>query len=191
MAGYEEAQDWQNACEYGRTLLDGSGDLADARRYVISLFNFERHDEALRVMETYPAICANDESFQLLRVQILFESGRLNEALAALQILRQSSDSPEARQLQINLAVVSGDWESLQGFVEDEWNARSDRTAIDLLRAGQIAEHIGAGRGKELVQEAAARAADEPEILVGCFHAASAAGWENSIEVNQWMDKAC
>ena len=191
VAGYEDAQDWQNACEYGRTLLDGSGDLSDARRYVISLFNFEQHDEALRVMETYPALFANDESLQLLRVQILFESGRrLNEALAALQILRQSSDSPEARQLQINLAVVSGDWESLQVFVEDEWNARSDRTAIDLLRAGQIAQHIGAGRGKELVQEAAARAADNPAVLAGCFHSASAAGWENSIEVHRWMDRA-
>ena len=188
--GYEDAQDWQNACEYGRTLLDGSGDLADARRYVISLYNFERHDEALRVMETYPALCITDKSLQLLRVQILFERGRLNEALASLQILRQSSDSPGARQLQINLAVVSGDWESLQGFVEGEWNARSDRTAIDLLRAGQIAEHIGAGRGKELVQEAAARAADEPAILAGCFHVASAAGWENSIEVHRWMERA-
>ena len=141
-------------------------------------------------METYPALCAKDESLQLLRVQILFESGRLNEASAALQILRQPSDSPEARQLQINLAVVSGDWESLQGFVEDEWKARSDRTAIDLLRAGQIAEHIGAGRGKELVQEAAFRAADEPAILAGCFHAASTAGWENSNEVHRWMDRA-
>ena len=190
VAGYEDAQDWQNACKYGRTLLDGSGDLADARRYVISLYNYERHEGALRVMETYPALCVKDESLQLLRVQILFESGRLNEASAALQILRQPSDSPEARQLQINLAVVSGDWESLQVFVEDEWNARSDRTAIDLLRAGQIAQHIGASRGKELVQEAAARAADDPAVLAGCFHAASAAGWENSIEVHRWMERA-
>ena len=190
VGSYEDAQDWQNACEYGRTLLDSSGDLADARRYVISLYNYERHDEAMRVMETYPGLCAKDESLQLLHVQILFESGRLNEASTALQILRQPSDSPEARQLQINLAVVSGDWESLQVFVEDEWNARSDRTAIDLLRAGQIAQHIGASRGKELVREAAARATDDPAVLAGCFHAASAAGWENSIEVHRWMERA-
>ena len=190
VTAYEEAEDSPNACEYGRKLLDASGDLADARRYVISLYNFEQHTEALRVMETYPALWAEEDSLRILRVQILFESGRLNEASDALQTLRESNDSSECRQLQINLAVVSGDWESLQGFVEDEWNARSDRTAIDLLRAGQIAGHIGAARGKELVQEAAARSGDDPAILAGCFHVASAAGWEDSIEVHRWMERA-
>ena len=190
LTAYEDAQDWKKACEYGRALLEDSGDLADARRYVISLYNCERHDEALRVMETYPALWAKDESLRFFRIQTLFESGRLKEALAALAIWRQSSDSPEARQLQINLSIVSGDWESLQGFVEDEWNARSDRAAIDLLRAGQMAQHIGAVRGKELVKEAAARAMDDPAILAGCFHVASAAGWENSIEVHRWMERA-
>ena len=85
---------------------------------------------------------------------------------------------------------MSGDWESLQGFVEDEWNARSNRTALDLLRAGQIAGHIGAARGEELVREAAGRPGDDPAILVGCFHVASAAGWEGSVEVHRWIERA-
>ena len=190
VTAYEEAEDWPNACEYGRKLLNVSGDLADARRYVIALYKIERHDKALRVMDAFPGLWAEDESLRLLRAQILFESGKLNEAAQALRTLRESSDSSESRQLQINLAVVSGDWESLQGFVEDEWNARSNRTAIDLLRAGQIAGHIGVARGKELVQEAASRAGDDPAILAGCFHVASAAGWEGSIEVHRWMERA-
>ncbi len=190
VAGFSDARDWQNACEYGQRLLDISGDLADARSYLISLYNCERHNEAITVLETYPALWAEDDFLRRLRVHILFESGRLKQASAALDTLRQSSDSSEARQLQISLAVVSGDWESLQGFVETEWNARSERTAIELLRAGQIAQNIGAVRGKNLVQEAAARADDNPEILVGCFQVASAAGWEDSIEVHQWMQRA-
>ena len=190
VSAYGNANDWQKACEYGKTLLDLTGDLADARRYVISLYNIERHDEALNVLETYPALLTQDDALRFLRVQTLYESGRLNDALAALQELRQTNDSPEARQLQINLAVGSGDWESLQGFVEAEWNARADRTAIELLRAGQIAQHIGARRGKGLVQEAAHRSPDDPAILVNCYHAASAAGWENSSEVHQWMERA-
>ena len=190
VAGYKDAQDWQNACEYGQRLVDISGDLTDARNYVISLYNVERHNEAIRVLEAYPALWTENDFVRRLRVQVLFESGRLKQASAALQTLRQSWDSPEARQLHISLAIVSGDWESLQGFVEHEWNARNDRTAIELLRAGQIAQSIGAVRGKKLVQEAAARADNNPEILVGCFQAASAAGWENSIEVHRWMERA-
>ena len=187
---YEEAGEWQSACEYGETLLDVGGDLSDARRYSISLYNCERHDEALRVMERYPAVWAQDNAMGLLRAHILFECGRLRHALDAVNELRRVEDTPEARQLQVNLAVVSGDWESLQGFVEAEWNARSDRTAIDLLRAGQMAQHIGAGRAVELVHEAAKRSPDDPSVLAGCYHLATTAGWENSVEVHHWMQRA-
>ena len=48
VSAYEEAEDWPNACEYGSKLVEVSGDLADARRYVIALYNFERQEEALR-----------------------------------------------------------------------------------------------------------------------------------------------
>ena len=187
---YQEAEDWPNACEYGRRLIETSGDLLDVRRYVIALYNCERQEDALEVLEAFPGVWAEDESLRLLRAQCLFECGKLNEAVEALQTLRESGDSPESRQLWINLAVVSGDWESLQGFVEDEWTARSDRTALDLLRAGQIAGHIGAARGEELVREAANRADDDPAILAGCYHAASAAGWEGSAEVHRWIERA-
>ena len=190
VSAYENAHDWQKTCEYGKTLLDVSGDLSDAGRYVISLYHIERHDELLKIFETYPALLDRHDDLRLLRIQSRFESGRLLEALADLKLFRQANDSPDARQLQINLGVVSGDWESLQGFVEDEWNAQEDRTAIDLLRAGQIAQHIGASRGKNLVQEAANRASDDPAVLVGCYEAATAAGWEDNIEVNQWLEKA-
>ena len=190
VSAYEDARDWDNACEYGKKLLDMSGDLTDARRYFISLYRIQRYDEALEVLNVYPSLFSQDDFLRELHVRILIESGRMNEAPVALQELRQIRDTPEARQLQIDLAVFSGDWESLQSFVEDEWNSRCDRTAEELLRAGQIAQHIDAGRKKELVKEAASRAVDDPEILVGCFQAASAGGWENSIEVHQWMGRA-
>ena len=187
---YEEAGEWPSACEYGATLLDLSGDLSDARRYLISLYNCERHDVAYKVMDRYPSVWAQDGAMRLLRAHLLFEDGKLRHALDAVNELRRIQDSPEARQLQVNLAVVSGDWESLQAFVEAEWNARSDRAGIELLRAGQIAQHIGAARAEELVLEAARRCPEDPSILVGCYHLATSAGWENSAEVHLWMQRA-
>ena len=141
-------------------------------------------------MENYPALWSHDDDMRLLRAQTFFEAGMLSKALQSVNELRVHSDSPEARQLYVNLAVVSGDWESLQGFVESEWNARRDRTAIDILRAGKIAHDIGAGRVEELVKEAAKRAPDDPNVLVSCYHLASAAGWEDSVEVHSWMQQA-
>jgi len=187
---YGDAEEWQSACEYGEKLLKESGDLSDARRYLISLYNCERHDEAFGVLERYPAVWAQDSAMKLLRAHLLFKCGRLSEALDGVNELRQYQDLPEARQLQVDLAVVSGDWESLQAFVESEWNARSNRMPVDLLRAGQIAQHIGAARAVELVHEAAERAPADPNILVGCYQLATAAGWEGSAKVHSWIERA-
>ena len=187
---YEEAGEWARACEYGQTLLEISGDISDARRQVICLYRCERLEEVLSVMEKYPALWSRDNDMRLLRAQTLFESGKLEDALDGVKELRIVGDSSQARQLQVNLAVVSGDWDSLQGFVEEEWNARSERTPIELLRAGKMAHDIGAGRVVELVKEAAKRGSDDPNVLVGCYHLATEAGWESSSEVHVWMQQA-
>ena len=187
---YEEAGEWASACEYGQTLLEISGDISDARRQVMSLYRCGRLEEVLLVMEKYPALWSRDPAMRLLRAQSFFENGQLNDALDGVKELRRIEDSPQARQLQVNLAVVSGDWDSLQGFVEEEWNARTERTPIELLRAGKMAHDIGAGRVVELVKEAAERGSDDPNVLAGCYHLATEAGWESSSEVHDWMQKA-
>ena len=187
---YENAHDWPKVSEYGKTLLDAAGDISDAHSYVIALYNVGRLDDALAVFEMYPALLARSATLGLLRATIIFERGRLDDARTALQALRQTHDSPDARQLHINLAIVSGDWESLQGFVESEWNARGDRTPGEMLRAGQIAHHIGAVRGKELVRDAARRSSHDPDVLIGCYNTAVTAGWEDEAEVHQWVEHA-
>lgn len=190
VSAYEEAKNWEKTVEYGKLLLDQTGDIADARRYAIALYNQERLDDVLAVFAAYPALIARYDKLRLLHTQTLFELGRLDEARSMLNVLRQTNDSIEARQLQINLAISSGDWDSLQAFVESEWSARAERTAVELMRAGQIAQCIGVARGKDLMREAAQRAPDDPTILVSCYGAASAAGWESSPEVHQWLERA-
>ncbi len=187
---YEDAGDWRKACEHGKTLVEVGGDLEDVRRYVISLHNCEQPQKVITVLETYPALWSQDTDMRLLRAQTYLECGKLNDALVAVGALRQLKDSPDARHLQVSLAVVSGDWESLQGFVEAEWLARADRTPTDLLRAGEIAQHIGAGRGRDLIKEAASRSMDDPTILVGSYHLASTGGWEDAAEVHSWIQRA-
>ncbi|GGX87849.1 hypothetical protein GCM10011290_14320 [Vogesella alkaliphila] len=190
VTAYDEAKNWDKTAEYGKSLLDQTGDIADARRYVIALYNQGRLDDVLAVFAAYPVLTDRYDKLRLLHSQTLFERGCLDEARTTLNALRQTNDSTDARQLQINLATASGDWESLQGFVESEWNARAERTAFELIQAGQIAQLIGVARGKDLVREAAHLAADDPGILISCYHAASAAGWESSLEVHQWLERS-
>ena len=187
---FEVSKDWLNVCEYGGVLLQRTGDVDDAHRYVVSLYKVQRLEDVLKTFRMYPTLLAHDPDLPLLRAQTLFELGNLSEAQQELGEVRRFHDSPNSRQLHINLAIVSGDWESLQSFVEEEWNSRSDRTAKDILRAGQIAQQIGAARAKELICGAAECAPNDPEVLIGCYIAATAAGWEDAADVHQWLVSA-
>ncbi|MCW8126048.1 hypothetical protein [Microbulbifer halophilus] len=187
---YEEAKNWEKIVAYRKLLLDQTGDITDARRYAIALYNQEHLSDVLAVFAEYPALTDYDDGIHLLHAQTLFEQGNIEEARSVLDSLRQKSDSADARQLLINLTIASGDWESLQGFIESEWSARNERTAVELVRAGEIAQHIGTARGKDLVREAAWQASDDPAILLSCYQAASTASWEHNPEVHQWFERA-
>jgi hypothetical protein len=187
---YEEARSWAKTAEYGKSLLTLTGDIADALRYVVALYNLERLEEVLAVFAEYTDLAVRYGQARLLRARTLFELGKVNETRLALVALRQIADSTGARQLQFSLAVSSGDWESLQGFVESEWSNRLERTPKELLRAAQIAQLIGVARGRDLVHEAAQRAAGDSATLLGCYHAAVSAGWEESREVFQWFEQS-
>jgi hypothetical protein len=84
---------------------------------------------------------------------------------------------------------MSGDWNSLASFVEREWDRRSDRNAEELLRAGQIAHQLTSARERALIAEAAARATDNPHVLLGCYSAAISAGWEDEATC-MWLERA-
>jgi pimeloyl-ACP methyl ester carboxylesterase len=187
---YQDRNNWQKVAEYSKRLLELTGDIGDAHRYVVSLYNIGRHSDVLAVLEKYSTLPVQYDQLYLLHTQTLYEIGRLKEALLALHALREMKDSPEARQLQISLSVASGDWESLQSFVETEWGNRGNRTPFELLNVGRIAWLVGASRTKYLVREAASRAPDDPVILSKCFFAATQAGWENSAEARQWMKRS-
>lgn len=186
----EESQDWPMVCEYGRILLDRTDAIEDAHRYVFALYTYGRLDVVLEVFRSYPSLFAHHSDLPLLLAQTYFELGDLKKSQETLIDIRGKSDNSRARQLHIHLAIASGDWESLQGFVEEEWNLRSMRDAEEMLRAGQIAQQIGAARAKEFVYEAAKLAPTNPEVLFGCYITASKGGWESTPEVHEWLRQA-
>ncbi|WIV98446.1 HTH domain-containing protein [Kinneretia aquatilis] len=184
---FEEAGDWAKVAEHGERLLVTTGDIADALQYVNALYNVGRLDDVLALFAEFPDLVIRYPRARHIHARTLFALGRIHEARTELQALRQSNDSESARQLQVSLAVACGDWESLQGFVEAEWSERAMRTPKELLRTGQIAQLIGAARGRELVCEAARRAPDDAVTLLGCYQAAVNAGWEKDEWAKTWL----
>lgn len=187
---FEVGNDWKNVSKFGRELLDRTKDLSDAKRLVKSLYFSEEYDEALQILEDYPALYEHDQNLKVLKINILSDSGRIIEAHSELKKLPQNYNSPEVRNLRIYLAIAIGDWDSLQGFVEKEWESRANRTPIELLKAAHIAIQIGASRGKELIQLAAEKGSQNPKILAKCTDLVIFAGWDDSINISEWIQQA-
>ncbi|UPT96388.1 hypothetical protein J4G48_0046530 [Bradyrhizobium barranii subsp. apii] len=120
----------------------------------------------------------------------LYWLGDLKRASENLHKLNQKRDDENGRSLTLNLAIASGDWNSLNILVETEWDRRENRTPEELLRAGQLAQQLGSSRAKQLVQEAAAKGREDAAILSGSYSAAVAGGWEDSPDVHQWLATA-
>lgn len=186
----EERQDWSRLVEFARLLFDLTHDLSDASRYAKALYKTDELEKLLDFFKDFPAFLAQRKDLQQLHCWTLFQLGLFAEARVSLRSLKSINDNADCRRLTINIAIASGDWESLQTFVEEEWNARDIRSAEDILRAAKIAQMIRSSRSKELTFEASRKGAADPKVLIGCYGVASESGWEGSEEVAGWIQTA-
>ncbi|MCP1420966.1 hypothetical protein J3D47_005209 [Pseudomonas laurylsulfativorans] len=186
----EESEDWINLVSYAGTVFNLTRDISDAKRYVRSLYNVGRLSELLDFTSEFSIFLTQSEELQSLRCWSLYESGLFLEARDALQQLKKDFSRSKQHVLAVSIAVASGDWESLQVNVEEEWNLRGERSAKDLIQVAKLAQLIESPRLKELVYEAALKGSNDPSILIACYGIASECGWEESDEVFSWMQAA-
>lgn len=121
----------------------------------------------------------------------LYRKGAFEPARQKLAALRSERDDPNDRALHVNLLVASGRWSELTGYVEGEWQARSNRSAEDLLRLADLAGRIGLkARLGDLLAEAADRAPGDPHVLLNCYSLAVRGGLEDVSRAHQWLEGA-
>lgn len=184
-----ELHDWPRLATYGREFFNRTHGLPALRAFGEALFETKAYEDLLTTFAQHPDLVAQSPFLASLRAWALFRTGDLDASREALARLRAVRDDANDRVLQVNLAIASGDWTTLGAFVEQEWDHRTDRTAEELLRAGQLARQLGSSRSRELIIEAANRAGDDPEIYIGCYGAAVSAGWEDA-QTATWLERA-
>lgn len=186
----EDQKDWGALVKYSREIFSLTRDLKDARRYARALYNAGKIDDVLEFCGAYSIFLNQSEEIQRIHCWSLYENGRLVEARSALHQLKNNFKDSEQISLTISIAVASGDWESLQVNVEEEWSSREKRSAMDLIRAAKLAQLIESPRLKELVFEAARKGAGDPKILLACYGISTECGWEDGDLAFGWMQAA-
>ena len=73
--------------------------------------------------------------------------------------------------LDINIAIKSGEWERLSAIVDREWAYRDELTSSLLLRLATIAAEadLTPNRALELAKLAAKKAPEDPQILMSAY----------------------
>lgn len=185
----EATKDWPRLVHYGRMFFERTHDRAAFRIYSQALFETGDFRGAVEVLGRNLELVEQSRDLEFIRAWSLFKLGDVKACRSVLDKLRAKRDDANDRILQIQLSIASGDWTSLGAFVEQEWNRRGDRTALELLRSSQLAHQLGSARVRELILEAAAKANDDPEILMGCYSTAITAGWEDE-QTTGWLTRA-
>ncbi len=180
---------WSKLATYAKTLFEQTKDGPSLETYVDALYATGGHEEIIGLSERFP------ELFVAGRVQRTlawahFHEGDLSGAKTVLSAAESCGDDGGDHQLAIYIAVASGDWNALGEFIEQEWAVRDKRNGAELLQIGQLAQHIGAERAKDLIKEAAARADGDAAILATCYGLATSAGWEDDPATHGWLDQA-
>ncbi len=186
----EQRKDWRRLAIYARQLFDRLSDLQSASTYAQAAYELEDWNGVASFLEGRNDLLSRSDFLQTLLAWSLYRLGQLARAQKVLRPLLMKRNSENDRSLLVNIAIASGNWESLVGFTESEWSSREQRTAIDLLRAGQIATITGAPRAQELVRDAVRKEPKDAPILVTAYHLAVTGGWEDDPSVATWIQTA-
>lgn len=190
LVALEEKGDMSGICEYGAVLFSKTKSLPDAERLILALNQEQRYANLLEFYEENLELLADSPSARMSAAWAFYFVGDFVESKRALGSLPDASGHANGRALIINLAITSGDWDSLIEFASEEWLHRLDRTPDELLQAAQLAYLSGSPRAQDLVHSAVERADDDANVWAGAYFLASNAGWEDDPVVAGWLQKA-
>ncbi|WP_292445800.1 alpha/beta fold hydrolase [Mesorhizobium sp.] len=183
----DRKSDWQRLAVRSLELFERTQGLQEALRHVKALSRLQADAELLSFLGRYPELRNQSDDIAGAQAWALFRSGDLKEAQTSLTRLHSRRNHPNDRILQFNILITGGQWEALAPLLDTEWAERDERTAADLLRAGQLAGRFALPRSKEFIRAAAEKGRDDPGILIGCYAAAVRGSWENDPETAGWL----
>ena len=152
---------------------------------------FFNHRRIVELLDSNADLVERSLDLKAAKAWALFHSGRLSDARELNNQLRNSPHAANSLDLDINIAVASGDWERLPAIVEREWSRRDEHAAETLVSLAQIAAHQGPspGRALMLAKLAAEKSPDDPHVLAASYWLHFQLGRDEEADRN-WLSHA-
>ena len=181
-------KDHRAIAKYSEELFAQSSDPLDIARAAQAYARLGDDAEFLRAIEAHPFLKEREPGLLHHYAWALFRKGRLKEAKTAADELRASDRD---LQLEIAIAVESGEWESLAKPLAAYLDDVSKHSGLTLIRAAHLAQQSGHGPFMDLVRAAVSKAGDNAHVWLGAYTAIIEAGLEEEVpESHNWFRRA-
>ena len=185
----EIREDWEGVALEGRRLFETTQSLADGERLARALINTREDEELESFLSDNERLVDASETLRAIRCWHLFNRGRVLECREHLK--RSADDSePNLRNLRINLAVVTGNWDAIPLLVASAYANRDEKDVRELVELAGQSLHFDLPYTKDLVRSIAERGSMDVEALAAAYWLAMASNMEEEPEVGDWLRQA-
>ncbi len=181
----------ERAADFSVMLWHRSRRMEDAARAGTVLFNAGRDAGLGELLSGLTTVERADPRLACLEAWLRYREGKLAVALDLLRPLRRAApDDSGLRQLEINIAVESGNWHSLAPLVAEDLEHAEHRSARQLLQAAGLAHAIGNPDAPALTRAAVLKAPKDPTILLSAYEQELRRGQDWEPDASGWLREA-
>ncbi len=121
----------------------------------------------------------------------LLRNGNLAKSKSELDRIRSSGfEDPSLDNLEVQLAIYSGNWDDLITVIEKKWEAKDNLGAKELLEMVNLAKAQSPNRAREMLNYTAQKFSNDPHVLAAAYFSAAKMGFEDSDKAASWLHGA-
>jgi hypothetical protein len=186
----ENLCEWKEMHGYALELFERTRSLEDAISLAFSIHNCKQPGDVLTFLgENSDFVGQSDQLRELVAVSY-YQLGRFSDAKKELGLIKDLKVKDRNKELLVDIAISSGDWESLHYSVEEEWKGRDGSSPQALIKVAKLAQSINSPRAQQLVETSLSKVDDDAAIFLSAYGIAVGSGWEDSEMVGQWLNRA-
>jgi tetratricopeptide (TPR) repeat protein len=183
-------KDHRALAHYAEILYQQTNDPVDAVLAGNAFANAGDDENFLRVLKANPFVEERDPVLARHHAWKLFHHGQLHDAKRIARELRKSAKLRDL-ELEIAIAIESGDWEALATPLSAYLENASSYSGPALIRAARLSQASGQGSIKGLMDVAVENAGNDPGVLVGAYTIVLEEGLEDKKpEASVWFRRA-
>ena len=149
------------------------------------------HPSVVAFLKENPRIVAQCDDMKSALAWSLFHEGRIRESREINDGLLNARTQRNDLNLDVNIAVATGDWERLSSIVDREWHRRTKHDAEVLMMLARLASQGGQSseRAVELARLAAEMEPEDPRVLIAAYGIHIELGRDEDVNP-QWLARA-